>query len=170
LDLAHTRPHRAKVVVGRTGQVLIGQELVDSSDHRVKILTKTLRSALEEFGRRSHQNLKGLLEPWPGRVEPRVDFGDAQALPLGDAGVDLIVTSPPYASNAIDYMRAHKFSLVWMGYGIDQLGEKRREYIGGESVWTRAWRNCLARQRVWWPTLQGLTRKRDACCIATTRR
>ena len=61
--------------MGRTGQVLIGQELVGSSDHRVKILTKTLRSALEEFGRRSHQNQKGLLEPWPGRVEPRVKKG-----------------------------------------------------------------------------------------------
>jgi DNA modification methylase len=53
---------------------------------------------------------------------------------LENASVDLIVTSPPYASNAIDYMRAHKFSLVWMGYPIRDLGDKRKEYIGGEAV------------------------------------
>jgi hypothetical protein len=31
-------------------------------------------------------------------------------------------------------MRAHKFSLVWLGYAIDELGEKRKEYIGGEAT------------------------------------
>ena len=56
------------------------------------------------------------------------------SLPLEDASVDLIITSPPYASNAIDYMRAHKFSLVWLGYPIDNLSKKRKEYIGGEML------------------------------------
>ena len=41
---------------------------------------------------------------------------------------------PPYASNAIDYMRAHKFSLVWFDYSIDKLMQKRKEYIGGEDL------------------------------------
>jgi len=133
-DLAHTRPQRAKVVINKAGQVVVGRDLVDSADRRVKILTKTLRPALEEFDRRFHQNLKGILKPWSGHVQPRITLGDAQDLPLDGASVDLIVTSPPYASNAIDYMRAHKFSLVWMGYPIDELGQKRKEYIGGESV------------------------------------
>jgi DNA modification methylase len=53
---------------------------------------------------------------------------------MQSAIVDLIVTSPPYASNAIDYMRAHKFSLVWMGYSLGALTDKRKEYIGGEAV------------------------------------
>ena len=47
---------------------------------------------------------------------------------------DLIVTSPPYAANAIDYMRAHKFSLVWLGHSIDDLSALRARYIGGEST------------------------------------
>ena len=46
--------------------------------------------------------------------------------------VDLIVTSPPYASNAIDYMRAHKFSLFWFGHSITELGALRKQYIGAE--------------------------------------
>ena len=134
LDLAHTRPHRAKVVFGKTGQVVLGAELVDSTDRRVKFLTKTLRSALEEFEKRLRQNARGLLKPWPERIEPHIALGNTQDLPLNDGVIDLVVTSPPYASNAIDYMRAHKFSLVWMGHPIDELGQKRGEYIGGESV------------------------------------
>jgi DNA modification methylase len=148
-DLAHTRPHRAKVVVDRNGKVVLGQNLVDSSSRRVKLLTKTLRSPIQEFEKRVQQNLngllesessriqpylEGLLEPEPERLEPYVMFGNTQDLPLGDDSIDLIVTSPPYASNAIDYMRAHKFSLVWMGYPVDDLGQRRKEYIGGEAV------------------------------------
>lgn len=135
-DLAHTRPHRAKVVFDRTGEVVLGHDLVDSSSPRIKFLTKTLRVPLEEFERRFRQNLEGLGKARMGAIQPRVTFGDAQSLPLDDASVDLIVTSPPYAANAIDYMRAHKFSLVWMGYPIDDLGQKRKEYIGGEAVTT----------------------------------
>jgi len=57
-------------------------------------------------------------------------LGELKKLP--DECIDCIVTSPPYASNAIDYMRAHKFSLVWLGYPIEELSTKRGEYIGGE--------------------------------------
>ncbi|QLQ06260.1 MAG: hypothetical protein HZY76_09565 [Anaerolineae bacterium] len=74
---------------------------------------------------------------WPSR-RPTVHrpsyAGDAQALPLPDTSVDLIVTSPPYASNAIDYMRAHKFSLVWLGRPIAALTQRRKDCIGGEAV------------------------------------
>lgn len=134
LDLAHTRPHRAKIVVSKTDEVLLRHNLTNSSSHRVKILTKTLRPALDEFKRRFQSSLKGLLVLGSGEIHPYIMFGDAQALPLRDASVDLIVTSPPYASNAIDYMRAHKFSLVWMGHAIVDLGQRRRKYIAGEAL------------------------------------
>ncbi|MEA3339385.1 MAG: class I SAM-dependent methyltransferase [Chloroflexota bacterium] len=133
-DLAHTRPHRAKVVYTQSGDTILGHDLVDSTSSRVKFLTKTLRSPLEEFKKRFKQNLGGLYAEKIDAVRPQITFGDAQELPLDEGSVDLIVTSPPYAANAIDYMRAHKFSLVWLGYRIDDLGQKRGEYIGGEAV------------------------------------
>ncbi len=133
-DLAHTRPHRAKVVYSLEGDIILGKDLADSPSSRVKFLTKTLRSPLEEFEKRFRQNLEGLHKVGVGSIQPQVSFGDAQSLPLEEESVDLIVTSPPYAANAIDYMRAHKFSLVWMGHPIDELGQKRKEYIGGEAV------------------------------------
>ena len=54
-------------------------------------------------------------------------------LQMGLSTIDLIVTSPPYA-NALDNMRAHKFSLVWLGKSIGNLSEMRAEYIGSERV------------------------------------
>lgn len=57
--------------------------------------------------------------------------GDARRLPLPDASIDLVLTSPPYL-NAIDYMRCSKFSLVWMGYSITSLRQLRAESVGTE--------------------------------------
>jgi DNA modification methylase len=134
LDLAHTRPHRAKVVLSRSGEVILEQDLSNVSPKRAKLLTKTLRSPLDEFGKRLQHNTKNILNAQIDRIKPNLSFGNAQNLALTDDSIDLIVTSPPYASNAIDYMRAHKFSLVWMGYPITELGNKRKEYIGGEAI------------------------------------
>ena len=51
---------------------------------------------------------------------------------LTNESVDLVITSPPYA-NAIDYMRAHKFSLVWFGEPISELSALRATYIGSDN-------------------------------------
>ena len=57
--------------------------------------------------------------------------GDARRLPLEAESVDLVITSPPYL-NAIDYMRGHKLSLVWMGHRIETLREIRSGSVGAE--------------------------------------
>ena len=134
LDLAHTRPHRAKIVASKAGEIILGQNLLDDPNPRLKVLTKTLRSPLKEFEKRFQKNISNLPQNRFEGIQPLLQHGDAQKLPLYDNTVDLIVTSPPYAANAIDYMRAHKFSLAWLGYPIDELGQKRRRYIGGESL------------------------------------
>jgi DNA modification methylase len=134
VDLAHTRPQRAKAVVGHTGTTVLERNLRNTSSRRVRILTKTLRPALQEFRNRFERNVTSFASVALAGTPPGIMFGDAQCLPLADASVDLVVTSPPYPSNAIDYMRAHKFSLVWMGYPIEELGRERRRYIGGEAV------------------------------------
>ena len=127
LDLAHTRPHKAKTVFSKTGKVLFGDE-----NEKKRHLVKSLRSPLDEFEKKLKQNLRGVIETAPSNLGPIINFGNAQSLALPPNSVDLIVTSPPYVSNAIDYMRAHKFSLVWFGYPIEDLMKKRKTYIGGE--------------------------------------
>lgn len=131
-DLAHTRPHRAKAAYGKEGQLLFGDQTMINTNARSAVFTKKYKSPIDEFARKFNQTLPGLIDSAFNGVRPDINFGNAQSLPLGDSCVDLIVTSPPYASNAIDYMRAHKFSLIWSGYSIDQLSMMRKNYIGAE--------------------------------------
>lgn len=56
---------------------------------------------------------------------------DARNLPFASSSVDMVITSPPYL-NAIDYIRGHKFTLVWMGYSIRTLRSLRAHNIGAE--------------------------------------
>lgn len=62
----------------------------------------------------------------------KVKLGDARRLPLKDSSIDLIITSPPYL-NAIDYLRGHKLSLIWMGFSIQQIRKIRSTSVGTES-------------------------------------
>ena len=134
LDLAHTRPHRAKVVYDTKGELLWGKEQLDQQRSRLRFISKQLRSPFGEFHQRFQKNLAHLLDSHSDQLKPIIEPADAQKVPLSDDCVDLIVTSPPYASNAIDYMRAHKFSLVWMGYSLKDLGHTRSRTIGGEAT------------------------------------
>ena len=134
-DLAHTRPHKVKVAISQTGNIIYGKDVLETlSESKRRYTVKTLRSPIEEFSKRFRSNLSSLLSEEVGYKTQYVQFGNAQNLALRNSSTDLIVTSPPYASNAIDYMRAHKFSLVWLGHKISDLGDKRGEYIGGEST------------------------------------
>jgi DNA modification methylase len=64
-------------------------------------------------------------------LSANIRYGDARNLPIETEAVDMIITSPPYL-NAIDYLRGHKFSLVWMGHNISELRRIRSRNIGTE--------------------------------------
>lgn len=106
-DLAHSRPHL-------------------DPDKRPKNAIKAFEQRLLKFT----PIISGLPDHEP---RPIIKQCDAKKLDVADGSVHLVVTSPPYA-NAIDYMRANKFSLVWLGHSISDLGRMRRSYIGSEST------------------------------------
>jgi DNA modification methylase len=120
------------IVITKSGGVSMARDLAHTRPHRVD--DKTPRSAIAQYRYRLKKNIQSLTELVDGTGKVILLEGDAQSLTLKDNSVDLVVTSPPYASNAIDYMRAHKFSLVWFGYSIKELSLLRRQYIGGESL------------------------------------
>jgi DNA modification methylase len=132
-DLAHTRPHRAKIVYDSNGNIIIGKEKSKNPSKREKFLTKSLESPIEKFAEKFNKIFK---TKFPNNVEKSFlcSYGDSQSIPLPTKSIDLIVTSPPYAANAIDYMRAHKFSLVWLKHDINKLSNLRSEYIGAEAI------------------------------------
>jgi DNA modification methylase len=121
----------SSTIVTKLGGVSLARDLAHSRPHRDP--EKRPPNALDLFWERVGRYRRVLLsEP---RLSPDTDalvvHGDARTLPIADSSVHLIVTSPPYA-NAIDYMRAHKFSLVWMGKRIGELSLWRSRYIGAE--------------------------------------
>lgn len=109
LDLAHTRPHRD--------------------------LDKDIVWPLEAWNARFERLASGLAFRSPDDTRPasRVWVGDARTMAVRDGTIDLVVTSPPYMRSdreAIDYLRAHKFSLVWMGHDLTKLRQLRAAAIG----------------------------------------
>lgn len=69
-------------------------------------------------------------QPPVGNV--KVGVADARKLrSVSASSVDAVLTSPPYL-NAIDYLRGHKFSLIWFGHRICELRATRSRSIGSE--------------------------------------
>ena len=119
----------SSTIIAKTGGVSLARDLAHSRPHRD--LEKRPRNAIVEFRLRLGKVLRKF-QSLPQRVK-RVFVAERNAkdLPLPTDSIDLIVTSPPYA-NAIDYMRAHKFSLVWFGHTTGALSALRGRYIGSE--------------------------------------
>ena len=65
----------------------------------------------------------------------QVRAGDVRHLRIGDETIDLIFTSPPYAT-ALDYPRAHFLAVAWMqealGVTLDDYKSRASQYIGSE--------------------------------------
>ena len=125
------------IIITKSGGVSLAWDLAHTRPHKLNQgISKTYKPAIKDFRRRLTKNLQGLQEVVSNTANGTalVSFGSAEHLPLANDSIDLIVTSPPYASNAIDYMRAHKFSLIWLGKEIDILSKLRSKYIGGENV------------------------------------
>lgn len=125
-------------IIAKSGGVSLARDLAHTRPHKVS--DKKPNSAFVEFIKRLKHNLAcyastGLPrqeQVTKQKVELRVANADKTGIP--SSSIDLIVTSPPYANNAIDYMRAHKFSLVWFGWKIEDLTKIRARYLGHDAT------------------------------------
>lgn len=116
MDLSHSRPHKA-----------FDRAPIKPFDKFVAAANHVLKNCIG-----SHQRDRG--------PAAKVSLGDARKLPIANGTIDLVLTSPPYL-NAIDYMRCSKFSLVWMGYTIGELGSIRTDSVGTECSDQEAYEN-----------------------------
>jgi len=114
------------VIITKSGGVSLARDLAHTRPHKDQ--QKKPKSVFNEFHKRLKKNLANYSSLSSKNV--CIEEANAQNLPIDDRSVDLIITSPPYANNAIDYIRAHKFSLVWFGYTLSQLRDKRKEFVG----------------------------------------
>ena len=120
----------SSTIVTKSGGVSRARDLAHTRPHRVA--DKQPRRPLRQFEILLNRAADAYASIDPAGVgRSSVIAGDSRRLPLQSDSVNLIVTSPPYA-NALDYMRAHKFSLAWLGDSIPRLSELRGRYIGAE--------------------------------------
>jgi len=121
----------SSIIITKSGGVSCARDLAHSRPHIDR--DKKPKSAISAFFAKGVKSARSM--GYLSRDKPfaKVFAGDARKLPLRNDSVDLVVTSPPYA-NAIDYPRAHKFSLVWLGHSIDAIAYLRPKYIGAERV------------------------------------
>jgi len=120
----------SRMIITKSAGVSLAMDVSHSRPHKVYSVApirpfEKFQSALEQVLRGSHFSFN---HNFP---VAEISQGDARAIPLSDSSVDLVITSPPYL-NAIDYLRGHKLSLVWMGHQIDELRELRSSNIGSE--------------------------------------
>jgi DNA modification methylase len=106
-DTAHSRPHRT---------------IVENNFDVFSALPKSVEHVLSA------------LKPREIQKKAKAYKGDARRMGrIRDYSIDCIVTSPPYL-NAIDYMRGHRLSLVWLGYSVSSLRAIRSRSVGAERV------------------------------------
>lgn len=105
-DVSHSRPHVVREVA--------------SFDPKDRFLSSVETVLARRFSMTADQ-----------RKNLKLTSGDARSIPLPTGSVDAVMTSPPYLT-AIDYLRGHRLSLVWMGHSLSSLRSLRGENIGSE--------------------------------------
>ncbi|WP_159425923.1 hypothetical protein [Streptomyces noursei] len=111
-DVSHSRPHRVRDAASF--------DPIEKFESSALAVVKRVASTREES------------DSTGGLASPTIVRADARRLPFRAASVDAVMTSPPYLI-AIDYLRGHRMSLVWMGYSIAYLRRLRSGNIGSEA-------------------------------------
>jgi SAM-dependent methyltransferase len=119
----------SRIIITKDRGASLARDVSHSRPHRVRLDNDF--PVLDQFAR-SVARLTRQLEDEPPSGNARVALGDARHLSsVATASVNAVISSPPYL-NAIDYMRGHRLSLVWLGYRLSELRQIRAESIGTE--------------------------------------
>lgn len=107
MDVSHSRPHK-----------VYEKAPVNAFDVFLSAVNKVIKC----------NPFAGINSPPP---KATIVCGDSRHLDYKDNFFDMIITSPPYL-NAIDYLRSHKLSLVWMKKSVKEIRKLRSTNIGAE--------------------------------------
>ncbi|MEO3972888.1 hypothetical protein [Streptomyces sp. CAU 1734] len=110
-DVSHSRPHRVRDAASF--------DPIDRFCVSAETVATRVRTLRDSYSAASSKAKLTMLR------------ADARSLPLCSSSVDAVMTSPPYLV-AIDYLRGHRMSLVWMGYSISYLRGLRSTNVGSE--------------------------------------
>ena len=124
----------SRIIVSKKMMASLAQDTSHSRPH--KVAEENDFDVYSGF-QRSAQLVARRLQPERIVGEASIRLGDARTLDgIGDNEFDLVLTSPPYL-NAIDYIRGHRLSLVWMGHMMASLRKTRASNVGAERIMAR---------------------------------
>jgi hypothetical protein len=130
LDIADIgRIALSRIIVTKKQAASLAQDTSHSRPHRV-----TLESNYDvwEGYAKSFRAVRKRVASIPKQGSAEINQGDARSMPgIADSSIDAVLTSPPYL-NAIDYMRGHRMSLIWLGHRYKDLQATRSASIGSE--------------------------------------
>jgi DNA modification methylase len=119
----------SRLIVVKDNGVSLARDVSHSRPHRS--YDKAPGDPFVLFPRAGEQLIRTLKTLPRAHRQVSLKKADARNLPVRTASIDLVITSPPYL-NAIDYMRGHRMSLVWMGYSLERLRKMRSDAVGAE--------------------------------------
>lgn len=120
----------SRIIVTKERGASLARDTSHSRPH--KVATESTYDVNTEF-LKSARTMAVRLAPEEVRGSSQVRLGDARAMDhVADGSVDCVITSPPYL-NAIDYLRGHRLSLVWLGYSAAEVRAIRGSSIGAEN-------------------------------------
>lgn len=119
----------SRIIVTKKSAASLAQDTSHSRPHRVATVSDyDVLLGFEKSVRAVRRRLLGT----PNTGSATIRRGDARDLSsVADESVDAVLTSPPYL-NAIDYMRGHRMSLIWLGHRYSELSRTRSQSIGSE--------------------------------------
>ncbi|SMG44498.1 site-specific DNA-methyltransferase [Agreia pratensis] len=119
----------SRIIVTKSPKASLAADTSHSRPHRT--IQKSTYDVYDGF-LRSVKELTRLLDKRAMPGSAKAFRGDSRGLAdVPNNSVDLAITSPPYL-NAIDYLRGHKLSLIWLGHTIPELRDIRSNSIGAE--------------------------------------
>ena len=119
----------SKIIITKSSGASLARDTSHSRPHKV---SESSNFDVAAAFQRSAKQICKLLDNAPPSGSTTVTLGDARSLTEVETNqVDAVLTSPPYL-NAIDYMRGHRLSLVWLGYKLADLRYIRSNNIGTE--------------------------------------
>lgn len=119
----------SRIIITKDQGASLARDVSHSRPH--KVVKTSNFDAMVAF-ERSASYVRRQLVSHPPAARADIRLGDARCMGRIDAhSIDAVLTSPPYL-NAIDYMRGHRMSLVWLGHGVRDLRDIRGESVGSE--------------------------------------
>jgi hypothetical protein len=119
----------SRIIVTKKQAASLAQDTSHSRPHRVAL--ESDYDVFEGYAK-SFRAVRKRVAAIPKQGSAKISRGDARNMSsIADNSIDAVLTSPPYL-NAIDYMRGHRMSLVWLGHKYKDLQATRSASIGSE--------------------------------------